>query len=24
VHAEGRGPLGALTAQGYLELAGYE
>jgi predicted secreted hydrolase len=24
VHAEGRGPLGSLTAQGYLELAGYE
>jgi len=24
VHAEGRGPLGALKAQGYLELAGYE
>ena len=24
VHAEGRGPLGPLTAQGYLELAGYE
>lgn len=24
VHAEGQGPLGALTAQGYLELAGYE
>lgn len=24
VHAEGWGPLGPLTAQGYLELAGYE
>ena len=24
VHAEGRGPVGPLTAQGYLELAGYE
>ena len=24
VHAEGRGPLGRLTAEGYLELAGYE
>jgi predicted secreted hydrolase len=24
VHAAGRGPRGALTAQGYLELAGYE
>jgi predicted secreted hydrolase len=24
VHAEGVGPLGALSAQGYLELAGYE
>jgi predicted secreted hydrolase len=24
VHAAGRGPVGALTAQGYLELAGYE
>ena len=24
VHAAGRGPGGALTAQGYLELAGYE
>jgi predicted secreted hydrolase len=24
VHAEGRGPLGPLGAQGYLELAGYE
>ena len=24
VHAEGHGPLGPLTAQGYLELAGYE
>jgi predicted secreted hydrolase len=24
VHAEGRGPLGPLTAHGYLELAGYE
>jgi predicted secreted hydrolase len=24
IHAEGRGPLGALTGQGYLELAGYE
>lgn len=24
VHARGRGPLGPLTAQGYLELAGYE
>ena len=23
VHAEGQGPAGALTAQGYLELAGY-
>ncbi len=23
VHAEGRGPAGVLTAQGYLELAGY-
>jgi predicted secreted hydrolase len=23
VHAAGRGPRGALTAQGYLELAGY-
>jgi predicted secreted hydrolase len=23
VHAEGRGPTGPLTAQGYLELAGY-
>jgi predicted secreted hydrolase len=24
VHAEGQGPLGPLTAEGYLELAGYE
>jgi predicted secreted hydrolase len=24
VHADGRGPLGPLRAQGYLELAGYE
>ena len=24
VHAQGDGPLGKLTAQGYLELAGYE
>ena len=24
VHAEGEGPSGPLTAQGYLELAGYE
>jgi len=24
VHAEGRGPRGALTAEGYLELAGYD
>jgi predicted secreted hydrolase len=24
VHAEGRGPGGRLTAQGYVELAGYE
>jgi predicted secreted hydrolase len=24
VHARGQGPLGPLTAQGYLELAGYE
>jgi predicted secreted hydrolase len=24
VHAEGRGPLGPLMAEGYLELAGYE
>jgi predicted secreted hydrolase len=24
VHADGRGPLGSLSAEGYLELAGYE
>jgi predicted secreted hydrolase len=24
VHAAGRGPLGSLSAEGYLELAGYE
>jgi predicted secreted hydrolase len=24
VHADGRGPMGPMTAEGYLELAGYE